>query len=706
MAYEVLLVPIAAGMVVATALLVKMSAQARTTARAAGTVFLLAMMEAMLLGGLVYLLAPSTAGLVDALWVTSAVMSLAVVPIFWQFLRDARRQIAEGGTGYASQPFRPSVRFSLLVLALVVSSEFLMGLVFELASGTPWASLTAGPSGAPLELLSQVVLSPWFVFTMAGEMALTVALLRRDLLAPFGVLLVGQVGIMVATPTALGGPTWPFGAIVAGSVVMIALVVYAMEFVYRNPELSRAAGAYVVRLLAIYGAMMAGILLWQASGDGLLLALALVAEMALYFDLVVRSGRLARSETFPWLRDARWTFGLLAGIFVAEIFMGAVLDQAILPGWYAGLGMWALSGSGTDVAVAAVHNGFLFLSAVTASVWFLAMMGAEMGTLVVYKLRETRSRETRVRLGVMLGSYAAFAVFFPSVYYTIVFPSAPDPSVVPLLGWSMGVGSAPLAPIVFGAVVGTYAFTAALSMAFGRRWLCSVFCTAPLMFQGTTIDAMKTFNRSSSIGHRYLGSRFSSLYSATLAITMAALVAVSLLSYLDAIGTLHTQILGLDPSVFFFALSFGVLWYLMFVLIPFVGNYNCVTMGWCYTGIIAQAFQSLGAFKLKVRDREVCRACTTLDCAKGCPVGLVDMPGHFRTKGEFRSSKCCGVGDCVEACPYGNLYIHDIRHLIGRWLRADAAPHRSGVALPMARSRPASPEPAKAHPASPDSAGR
>jgi polyferredoxin len=85
-------------------------------------------------------------------------------------------------------------------------------------------------------------------------------------------------------------------------------------------------------------------------------------------------------------------------------------------------------------------------------------------------------------------------------------------------------------------------------------------------------------------------------------------------------------------------------------------------MGWCYTGTIAQAFQKIGFFKLKVKDKNVCKSCTSLDCAKKCPVGLVDMPGHFRTKGEFRSTKCCGVGNCVGACPYGNLYIADIRH--------------------------------------------
>ena len=188
------------------------------------------------------------------------------------------------------------------------------------------------------------------------------------------------------------------------------------------------------------------------------------------------------------------------------------------------------------------------------------------------------------------------------------------------------------------------------------------------MYQGTTIDTMKSFNRSAPLARKYLSSRFSGLYTATTATVMVALAGTSLLSYLDTAGIAHVYVQGDDPSVFLFVLSFSVVWYLLFVSIPYAGNYNCVTMGWCYTGTITQAFQKIGFFQLKVRDKQVCRDCTTLDCAKGCPVGLVDMPGHFRTKGRFRSTKCCGVGDCIEACPHDNLYVSDVRHWVRRRL--------------------------------------
>ncbi|HEV2166208.1 MAG TPA: hypothetical protein VGS23_04420, partial [Thermoplasmata archaeon] len=371
---------------------------------------------------------------------------------------------------------------------------------------------------------------------------------------------------------------------------------------------------------------------------------------------------------------------VLSSIFVAELFMGAVIDLQIAPGLLApgGVVVLPLSGGAPTVITNALSNGFWFLATVTASTGFLVMMGLEMGALVAFKFRESKNPENRVRLALMIGSYAAFTAFYPSLYFGMLFPSAPDPSQVPVLGWSMGIGSYPIAPTVFVALLLTYAITGALVVLFGRRVVCSTLCSAALMYQGTAIDAMKSFNQRSPVGRKFLSSRFSGLYQATSGVVMGSLAGASVVSYLDTTGAVHVFIEGTDPTVFLFALYFSVLWYVLFVTIPYTGTYNCVTMGWCYTGTFAQAFHKIGFFKLKVRNRQVCKDCTTLDCARGCPVGLVDMPGHFRSKGEFRSTKCCGVGDCVEACPYGNLYIADVRHWVRRRLgREEAPPHRA-----------------------------
>ena len=679
------LVALAAAMTASTAVFVRWAAGCRSSLRASIVVFLLLMMGGMLAGGLVYELRPSRESAVAGLWLASVIMSASVAVVFVAFVRAVRRA-ADGAT--APEAYRTTGGFVASVVGLVLLNEFLMGWTFGAAAGAlprlPPAGLAAlgGFCGA-------VVDSPWFLFTMAGEMLLTATFLRDRLPRPVLAILLTQSGIMLCSPPALGGSAWVDGASYVSSAAMIGLFVYLMEYLYRHRQLAVGVSNYLVELLGVYALMMAGLFVWLYYGDPVVFAASVVLEMVIFYVAVTRPERLTEELGRPWQLRAGWTFAVLSLIFVAELFMGAVLDIQVDPASYlGGFPLVALHGPPAALALAALSNGFWFVATVTASTWFLLMMGLEMGALVAFKLRESRHLENRLRLGLMLGSYAAFAVFYPSLYFHLWVPNAPAPSAVPVLGWSMGVGSYPLAVGVFGALLLTYVITGALVVLFGRRVICSVFCTAPLMYQGTAIDAMKSFNRSSPVARKYLSSRLSAAYAATTATVMSALVGTSVLSYLDTTGVVHVFVQGNDPSVFLFTLSFSVAWYALFVTIPYAGSYNCVTMGWCYTGTIAQAFQKVGLFKLKVRDRQVCRDCTTLDCAKGCPVGLVDMPGHFRQYGEFRSSKCCGVGDCLEACPYDNLYIADVRH----WLR-----RRLG--LPETRPRRTVPPPAATRPA-------
>jgi hypothetical protein len=686
-----LLWAIAAGMALVTAFLIKWAAEARTPLRAATVVFLLMMMVGMLAGAAVYYIHPGGTSLVEGFWVASALMSVSVVTVFLTFLEEARLRLA-GGEPYTSPPLRAKRTFVVSIVGLVLVNELLMGWTFSAAAGTALFGSGVGAAGA-LNLLSTVVVSPWFLFTMATEMAVTTFLLRRRIPKVLYRVLLVQSLIMFLSPTALTYGSWVGFSICASSAAMIGLVIYLMEFIYRHRQLDLVFSRYMVVLLAIYAGMMAGQFLWLYYGGWtVVFALSIAAEMILFFAAIVRFDRFGAGVDRPWQLDAAWTFQLLTAVFVAEIFMGALLDLQLEPAQYAGVFFTLpLAGPPLTVLYNATYNGFWFLAGVTASTWFLAMMGVEMGALLLFKFRETRQLETRVRMALTMGCYAGFAVFFPSIYLAAVFPNAPagaQQATVPVLGWSMGIGSAQLASSVFLVVIVTYVITGALSVLFGRRVICSVFCTAALMYQGTTVDAMKTFNRSQYPAKKYLGSRFSTAYSVTTGAILGSLALASVASYLDSVGVWSVQILSADPTVFLFSLSFGVLWYVLFVSIPYAGNYNCVTMGWCYTGAIAQAFHRIGFFKLKVRSKDVCKACTTLDCAKSCPVGLVDMPGHFRTKGEFRSSKCCGVGDCVGACPYGNLYISDVRHWIRDKVGTRAVPP-ARARLPMAPIRAA-----------------
>ena len=667
----ILLVAVAALMAVTTALLIWAAVEARSRARAWIVLFLLAMMGEMWVSAVVYLRAPSASSLIAGLAASGALMAASLAPLVIALERGRRR--GAQATAIGPSPISLGLGAGVGLAALVLANEFLMSWGLLLATGGFSAS------GAPLAAFSSVVNSPWFLFTMAGEMLLSAALLRNRVSRVLLVFLVVQSVIMVFSPTALGGATWPSLAIYVSSALMIGLFVYLFEYIYRHRQFAPALGSYLVELVSVYGLMMAGLFVWQYFGDGTTFAVSVVLEMVVVYAALARPGAFRAASGQPWQLRPHWAFALLSGVFVAEVCMGAVLSVQLDPANYlGGFPLLPLAGSPGTIVLHALSNGFWFFATAAASSWFLIMMGLEMGALVVLKFRETKNFENRVRLLLLMGSYTGFAVFYPSIYFALVFPSAPKPSTVAVLGWPMGIGSYPLAIGVFGTVLLTYVVLGSLSALFGRRVICSVFCTAPLMYQGTAIDSMKSFNRSSPIARKYLSSRLSATYSLTMGLVMVALVGTSLVSYLDSVGATNLYIQGTDPSVLFFVASFSVAWYVLFVAIPYAGNYNCVTMGWCYTGIISAAFQKIGTFKLKVRDPQVCRECTTLDCAKGCPVGLVDMPGHFRQKGEFRSTKCCGVGDCVEDCPYDNLYISDVRHSIRRLLgRPETRPRRT-----------------------------
>jgi polyferredoxin len=668
----------------ATALLVRLSVEARRRSQVWVALFLLAMMGEMWIAPLVYLAAPSTHALVEGVAVSGAVMTATFAPLLLAMFRG-EPAVAVGPEVAAR---RLGLGVAAGIAAVILANEFLMGWTFQVATGTAFGALL---SGGWLAAFARVVDSPWFLLTMGAEMLLSTLLLWGRLPRAVTAIFLAQSAIMVFSPTAFSIATWTALSIYVSSALMIGLFVFLFEYLYRHRQLSEALSRYWVELVGVYAVMMIGLFVWMYFAVAVVFAASIVLEMGVFYLALARPDGFGGPPAVPWQLRPNWAFALLSCVFVAELGMGAVLSLQLDPADYVGgYPFLPLSGAAGAVALNAVSNGFWFFATSAASSWFLIMMGFEMGALVVFKLRESKNPENRIRLALMLGSYAAFAVFFPSLYFALVFPSAPPPNAIPVLGWSMGIGSYPLAVGVFGTLLLTYVITGALTVLFGRRVICSVFCTAPLMYQGTTIDAMKSFNRSEPLGRKYLSSRLSGLYSGTTAAVMVALAGTSVLSYLDTTGATSIYIQGNDPSVFFFVLSFSVVWYVLFVSIPYVGNYNCVTMGWCYTGTIAQAFQKIGVFKLKVRDRRVCWECTTLDCAKGCPVGLVDMPGHFRQTGEFRSTKCCGVGDCVEACPYDNLYVSDIRHWVRRRLgRPETRPRRVGT--PAAVARPSFP---------------
>ncbi len=621
-------------------------------------VFVLVMMLSMVVSAVVYFTFPALSVLIDLVVLNMIVMGGGALPfvlvIFRSLLAEATPtadRASQGGRAWGGWATAAPVA------VLVLLNEFFMGWAFQLAAG--WVPALAGTG--PVPLFSAVVSSYWFLFTMAFEMGLTAFLLRREIPRQILVVVLFQSAVMFLSPPAFADPTWRAVGIFGGSATMVLLFVYAFEYLARNPIVDRKLSTYLILLLGAYAAMMVGLFQWELGESPLTFALSIVAEMGIYLGVVLGSGTSARMKT--WRADPWWVLGLLTALFAGEFFMGALLDAQVsgAGALFASANLVQVSGGPVGALGAGVYDFLAFFSSVTLSPWFLVMMGAEMGALVVFRIREVREPETKVRLGLVVVAYAVYSVFLPS----FLIPGSAL-SKIPFLGWNMGIGtSGPAAPALLLALVGTYLFSGALSFLFGARQFCSMFCTAALMYQGTFYDSLKTFNRTSRMGKKLLTSRLSDLYRAVFSLVWVSLIAAVLVSYLDSVGVLNLSVFGSDPTVFLYTFYFGFLWYVVFVTIPFVGTYGCVTLGWCHWGTFNQLVSRLGFFKLKVRDPNVCVTCETKDCAKACPVGLTDLPGSFIAKGEFKSSKCIGVGDCVGACPYSNEYFYDVRG----WLR-------------------------------------
>jgi len=180
-------------------------------------------------------------------------------------------------------------------ISLLVLSEFLMGWTFNLASGL--IGLSAGYSVADVAKELQYSLTTyWFVFTMVGEMGLTLFVLRRALRPGLLKILVIQGVVMFLTPTALSSRVWETYTLYLEAAVMTGLVVFAIDYLRRTNERDRPMLSYLGSFVIANAVMMVGLLVWLVDGDSLLLALSLVAETAIYFDAVFTGAGLG--ETF------------------------------------------------------------------------------------------------------------------------------------------------------------------------------------------------------------------------------------------------------------------------------------------------------------------------------------------------------------------------------------------------------------------------
>lgn len=515
-------------------------------------------------------------------------------------------------------------------------------------------------------------------------------------------------------PTLLGNDEFVFIGGVGETAVMIIFMVIFFEYIAKHRLMLPEDDAYHIKMIFIdYLLMGAGTFIGTVLLDPfglawIFFAVAIIFGMIYYFQSMFSINKphiqetesnnvvIKRKKTVN--KPARLIFFVLVASFVSELFMAGSMDFATynylpffrvidtLPvyhgasvaGFYAhdvlkefvspfvpaSTGPYNLivfygmvGGVYKFTPVSTFIEILYIIGYITDSPTFLLIMGIEMITLVVAQIRILKDKGKKINLIFAIAAYLLYTTIGPNFLNPLYYNKLPL--------WANTGAQAALYPYLILPLLGSYALYAFLALLFGRRSYCSTLCPSAVMYGGTLGQSMIKYNYESKISKKQRTSYFtdSVLFIATGSWIWAILA--SLFSYMyTTTGNLSFSIYGIDPSVFYSYFIWNILWYVFFFSIPFVGMSPCRKYGWCSTGTLIGFFSVLGFFKLKVKDKNVCRTCKTKDCATSCEVGLSTMPGSFIKSGQFKSVKCVGSGDCIRACPYGNIYFYDVRNYL------------------------------------------
>ncbi len=580
---------------------------------------------------------PSISNLAVVLASSSSYMILGLIPVIFLITRGSKPKLRGNWV-------------SIAVFALImVVAEASMGQAFYSVLNHSFGDLFLG------------VQNYWYQATMIAEMVFSLLYGFKMMDKWLRTLLLFTLPVMAISPSILDVGSYVFTSIWISASLMIIATVVVYELLYKERLRSSSTTFTAIEVMTIYMMMMMGEFMYYLTSSWYVYDFAVLAGM---FWFIYRSIQGPSSVKGSYIKDKRLAFLIIALTFVMEWFMGGVLDfeegvfQPGVNGFISSLSLGFVSPL-SSYGLGALFDFLSLFGTVTGSAWFLVMMGTEMGLLAVFRLKELRNKENKIRFILMISAFAIYTVYLPSF-------SPVNVEYIPYL-WSMGLGTnGPVTPaVLFSGIIGTYVVSAILSFMFGSRQICSVTCSAPLMYQGTFYDSTKVFNRSSTLGRKTLTSKLKPWFKFVVLGVWAIYLISAVISFLNSVNLMSFSIFGNDVTVFLYSFFFNFLWYVVFISIPFMGTYACATQGWCSWGTFNQAVSSIGFWKLKAKDPSVCLSCKTVDCANACPTGLTDMRASFIKKGEFKSFKCIGVGDCVESCPHDNIVFYDVRS----WIR-------------------------------------
>ncbi|MEM3756218.1 MAG: hypothetical protein QXT24_04380, partial [Thermoplasmatales archaeon] len=347
--------------------------------------FVLTMMSSMFIGLTYYLRTPKN--FLD----TVAAINIVMVPMI---------SIIVILVYLYSMEFRNGQNLHKIAIPLLfVIDEFLMALfVLQLTGSGISPGLSAIPS---------VVNTTYFVVPMEVEMLFSIIF--------FGIKGAGRTLLIVLALMDLISPaifpqlTEIF--LFANALIMVLGMIVALEDVSKAKNgISMERERIINFSLLIYLLNSIGFFFYyyqgiRNEGDWLFYSLSVMAGMSIYFFLVL-SGRSSR-VTKGWSERKGWLFYILSISFLSELIMSVPLDIYT--------GIFSVSGSGikaffyleTNAVSSFMHASPIlslipFIAAVANAPMFLILMGLEMGSLVVIRIKRIKWFEKRVNLSFAL----------------------------------------------------------------------------------------------------------------------------------------------------------------------------------------------------------------------------------------------------------------------------------------------------------------
>ncbi len=573
-------------------------------------------------------------------------MTSVIVYLLWHVSVPGKREYGSWSTLFLSM--------------LLVWNEFSMG-VFLYQITAP--SLNMNDPNYFIEIVTGGITSPFFVIPMFVEMMVSVYLFAARGIQRASLLSIAFMSLFTI-PMAIS--YWKF-LIIGQTVAMIAFMIWILELVSSKKATIRQGEKRVASLAFFTSSimMLANFLGFTSSSSfafsWLPYSVAMLAGMFIYFSRVLR--KVEYRGKIGWAKERWFIFSLLFLSFVAEWFISASIIFKTSGITSSGVGAMYdfsayLGGVNTYNPLSVFLDSLYIIGQVTSGFWFLTIMGIEMGSLVVFRIRSTAWREKRVNLILALIAFAGYTIYIPTIAPSGLY------SWLPL--WANVGALGPFYPYLIVAVVASYILYALLAILFGRRSYCGTLCPSAVMYGGTLGQQMISYNYESSFSRKNIGSKYKAPVLTVVYNSWIVLFVVSAISFYSR-NLQSLTIYGIDATEFYSVFVWNFMWYLFFFSIPFVGMSPCRRYGWCSTGNFVGFFSLIGLFRLKVKSPQTCVTCKTKDCVAACEVGLGDLPGQFISKGFFKSSKCVGSGSCIEACPYENIFFYDVRNYLRDW---------------------------------------